>query len=317
METKRILIVGGAGYIGGYLTDTLNHGHEITVYDNLTYEPRYLKDVDFVFGDVRDRSLLGNTLVDVQPDIVIWLAAIVGDGACQLNPSLTEEVNYQSVRWLCDNYDGKIIFTSTCSVYGINNELIDEHATPNPLSVYASTKLAAERHLRREAGDSLVFRLGTLYGLGDCHSRLRFDLVANILTNKAVNNTPLSVFGGEQWRPLLHVRDVTSAIVHGIDNNIAGLYNLHDNNYTIGDLARNIVEVVNPACTISYTDMSFEDLRNYRVTSDKYRQTGWLPQNSLDEGIAALAQTITEGRIKDPTESIYSNERFLKESYSG
>ena len=227
-----ILIVGGAGYIGGYLTDSF-HDNNVLVYDNLLYENMYLKDVAFRFGDVRDTDNLSNTIKEFKPDVVIWLAAIVGDGACQINPVLTDEVNYESVKWICDNYSGKIIFTSTCSVYGVNNDLIDESAIPNPLSVYASTKLKAEQYLLSNHEDCLIFRLGTLYGLGDLHSRIRLDLVANILTLKATLGEPLSIFGGEQWRPLLHVRDVSTAINHGLDNNIKGLFNLHGENQTI------------------------------------------------------------------------------------
>jgi nucleoside-diphosphate-sugar epimerase len=310
------LIVGGAGYIGGYLTDSL-YDNNVLVYDNLLYENMYLKDVAFRFGDVRDTDNLSNTIKEFKPDVVIWLAAIVGDGACQVNPVLTDEVNYESVKWVCDNYSGKIIFTSTCSVYGVNNSLIDESATPNPLSVYASTKLKAEQYLLSNHEDCLIFRLGTLYGLGDLHSRIRLDLVANILTLKATLGEPLSIFGGEQWRPLLHVRDVSTAINHGLDNNIKGLFNLHGENHTIKNLAEKIVESVASDGIINYINMPFEDLRNYRVTSDRFRGTGWLPQYTLEDGIASLSKLIGENRIKNTDNTLFSNEKFLKEKDLG
>ena len=140
---NRIMIVGGAGYIGGYLTDYLNAtAKHVLVYDKLVYENRYLKDVPFVFGDISDTDKLGRTIEEWQPDVIVWLAALVGDGACQVDPALTNKVNYESVKWLTDNYDGKIVFTSTCSVYGVNDEIITEQAATNPLSVYASTKLS-------------------------------------------------------------------------------------------------------------------------------------------------------------------------------
>ena len=311
-----ILIVGGAGYIGGYLTDSF-HDNNVLVYDNLLYENMYLKDVAFRFGDVRDTDNLSNTIKEFKPDVVIWLAAIVGDGACQINPVLTDEVNYESVKWICDNYSGKIIFTSTCSVYGVNNDLIDESAIPNPLSVYASTKLKAEQYLLSNHEDCLIFRLGTLYGLGDLHSRIRLDLVANILTLKATLGEPLSIFGGEQWRPLLHVRDVSTAINHGLDNNIKGLFNLHGENHTIKNLAEKIVESVASDGIINYINMPFEDLRNYRVTSDRFRGTGWLPRYSLEDGIASLSKLIGENRIKNTDNTLFSNEKFLKEKDLG
>jgi nucleoside-diphosphate-sugar epimerase len=311
-----VLIVGGAGYIGGYLTDYLS-AHNVLVYDNLLYENMYLKDVPFRFGDVRDTDNLSSTIKEFQPDAIVWLAAIVGDGACQVNPTLTSDVNYESVKWICDNYSGKIIFTSTCSVYGINNDLIDESATPNPLSIYASTKLKAEQYLLKNCDDCLIFRLGTLYGLGDMHSRIRLDLVANVLTLRATQGEPLSIFGGDQWRPLLHVRDVSVAIKHGLENNINGLFNLHGQNHTIKNLAEIVVEIVAPDGIINYINMSFEDLRNYRVTSDRFRGTGWFPQNSLEDGVTRLSKVIAEKRIKNTDNALFSNEKFLQEKDLG
>ena len=309
----KVLIVGGAGYVGGYLTDLLSEENEVLVYDSLLYEHMYLKEVDFQYGDIRDHENLIATIEDFEPDTIVWLAAIVGDGACQIDPLLTNEVNYESVKWLCENYNGKIVFTSTCSVYGVNNDLITEEAEPNPLSTYASTKLKAEQYLLDNHDNSLVFRLGTLFGLSDTYSRIRLDLVSNVLTLKCVNGEPLSVFGGEQWRPLLHVKDVSTAIVHGLDNEISGLYNLHDDNYTIKELAETIVARVAPNTgIINYVDMPFEDLRNYRVSSDKYRQTGWLPSYNLETGIDSLATILQSNRVKDTSNNLYSNVAFLK-----
>ena len=311
---NRIMIVGGAGYIGGYLTDYLNAtAKHVLVYDKLVYENRYLKDVPFVFGDISDTDKLGRTIEEWQPDVIVWLAALVGDGACQVDPALTNKVNYESVKWLTANYDGKIVFTSTCSVYGVKDEIITEQAATTPLSVYSSTKLKAEQYLLNNSNNCLIFRLGTLFGISDRHSRLRLDLVANILTLKAVRGEALSVFGGEQWRPLLHVKDVARAINHGIRSEITGLYNLHSDNYTIKQLAEKIVEVVAPEATINYEDMPFEDLRNYKVSSASYRDKGWYPAFNLEDGINELASILKDGRIKDTTDSVYSNARYIKE----
>ena len=150
--------------------------------------------------------------------------------------------------------------------------------------------------------------------MGDYHSRLRLDLVANILTLKAVKNEKLSVFGGEQWRPLLHVRDVSNAIFRGLFSDISGLYNLHYKNFTIRNLAEEILQVVNPSGEIEYQEMPFEDQRNYRVCSDKFRELGWHPFYSLERGIGSLSRVLREGRIVDTTDSVYSNARFIKET---
>lgn len=308
---KKILIVGGCGYIGGYLTDILNNSYDVTVYDNLLYEPRFLKKVNFIFGDVRDEEKLKKILPEF--DIVIWLAAVVGDGACAVNPEKTYEINTESVKTLVKNFKGKIIFMSTCSVYGVNHELIDEKSTPNPLSVYASTKLEAEQYLLKNVPDVLIYRLGTLFGLGDEHSRIRLDLVANILTKKAVEGEKLKVFGGEQWRPLLHVKDVSHAIEYGLRNQLSGLYNLSYDNYTIKQLAEEIISHI-PEAQIEYVDMKFEDQRNYRVSTDKIKFTGWKPLFTLKDGILELVEMFREKRIKELNDPIYSNEAYLKQN---
>lgn len=307
----KILNVGGCGYVGGCLTDHLiEQGHDVTVYDNLMYEDRFLKDVKFILGDIRDLNKLSKIINDY--DAVIWLAAIVGDGACQINPELTELINYTTTKWLVDNYKGKIIFMSTCSVYGVNNELIDEEATPNPLSKYAETKVRSEQYIINNSNDYLIFRLGTLFGLGDEFSRLRLDLVTNVLTLKATKGEALTVFGGEQWRPLLHVKDVSTAISHCLTNNILGLYNLSYKNYTIKGVAEVIQKVV-PGSELVCTDLKFEDLRNYKVKTDKFDATGWRPAYDLESGIEEIHRVIKEGRIVDPTDPVYSNVHYLKE----
>lgn len=304
----KTLIVGGAGYIGGYLADYLSKSHSITVYDNLTYESRFLKNVDFIYGDVRDQ----NKLLGILPryDAVVWLAAVVGDGACAIDPELSKAINTDSVKWLVDNYSGLIIFTSTCSVYGINNDLIDELANSNPLSIYASTKLAAEQYIVKNHKNYLVFRLGTLFGTGDEHARIRLDLVVNIMAKRAVYGEVLNVNGGEQWRPLLHVKDVSTAIEFGIENDVRGLYNLHYCNLKIHEIAQIISDVI-PGATVQHQDMKFEDQRNYRVSSEKFRQHGWTPKYTIQYGVKEIADILRGGRIKNVNDAVYSNVAYI------
>jgi nucleoside-diphosphate-sugar epimerase len=244
-------------------------------------------------------------------DVVVWLAGLVGDGACAVNHNLTKTLNVDTVKWLVDNFKGKIVFPSTCSVYGMNNSLIEEEAEPNPLSLYAATKLEAERYVLENCEDALVFRLGTLFGLGDRHSRMRLDLVANILSMRAARGETLTIFGGEQWRPLLHVRDVSTAILHGLQNDTIGLYNLSYKNYKICDLGEEIRKIM-PSCQIEYTDMKFEDLRNYKVKNDKILNTGWVPSYTLEDGITEIFSLIKEKRVKDTTDVVYSNAAFMR-----
>jgi len=224
-----ILIVGGAGYVGGGIVDKLKKHHQVTVYDSLIYEESYRKDVNFVYGDVRDQSKLLKLFKN--HDAVIWLAALVGDGACAINPELTFEINSDSVKFLAENFKKRIVFLSTCSVYGAQDGLLNEDSSINPLSEYASSKVQAEEYLK--GSNSIIFRLGTLFGISDEFSRIRLDLVVNILVTKALTEGKLTVFGGEQWRPLLHVNDVANAIEQTIDSETNGIFNLHYKNFKI------------------------------------------------------------------------------------
>lgn len=309
MSVRNILVVGGAGYIGGAVTDALLERGDVNfrVYDNLLYEDVYRKNVDFVFGDIRDTALLEKQLQ--WADAVIWLAAIVGDGACELEPNLTVEVNQRPVKWLAENYDGRIIFTSTCSVYGAQGGVMTEEAAPRPLSLYAGTKLTAESFLREK--NALIFRLGTLYGVGDAHSRVRFDLVVNYMTAYAMAHGEINVFGGDQYRPLLHVKDVANFLIEGALSQQTGLYNLVERNVRMLDLAQEIINHF-PGLSVKVTDRPFQDTRNYQVSGDRARELGFATQHTVDQAVAELKHLMESKKIKYWSDDRYSNEKFLK-----
>jgi len=304
-----ILIAGGAGYIGGAVTDALSKlDHHVRVYDSLLYEEAYRKPVDFVFGDVRDHDRLMPHLQ--WADAVIWLAALVGDGACQLNPEISVEVNQETVRWLADNYDGRIVFMSTCSVYGAQDKVtLDESSPTDPLSVYAITKLAAEQYLADK--NAIIFRLGTIFGVGDDFSRLRLDLVVNTLTVRAWQTGKITVFGGDQFRPLLHVRDAAQAAADNVMTSTTGIFNLHRQNVRIVDLAYQVRNHF-PDVVIEHTPLKFQDSRNYRVSSTKALEAlGFSPQYSIDTGIEELKSLLEDNRIRDISNPRYTNQAFL------
>ena len=303
-----ILVVGGAGYVGGGIVDLLSKKHNVTVYDSLIYENSFRKDVDFIFGDVRDYKKLNLILKNY--DAVIWLAALVGDGACAINPNLTHEINAETVNNLVKNFQGKIVFLSTCSVYGAQEGMLNEDSSVSPLSEYASSKLIAEKYL--EDSDAIIFRLGTLFGIGDQFSRIRLDLVVNILTTKALQDKKMSVFGGDQWRPLLHVKDVANAIEKTIQTDVKGIFNLHHKNYKIIELAEKIKEKI-PDVVIETTPLPFQDARNYQVSSEKLKvETGFEALIDLDQGINEVYNLIASNRIKDVNDPRYSNQLFLQ-----
>jgi nucleoside-diphosphate-sugar epimerase len=303
-----VLVVGGAGYLGGAVTDELqNTDHNVRVYDALLYEERYLKDTSFVLGDVRDTQRLLPQLE--WADTVIWLAALVGDGACAADPELTKEINTTALEWAHRHFNGRFLFPSTCSVYGANDALLDEESELNPLSVYAETKVDAEGFLKERA---MVFRLGTLFGLGDDHSRIRLDLVINVLTLKALYEGKVQIFGGDQYRPILHVRDAARAIASNVETDHIGIYDLHHSNVRIRDLPEYLNEHF-PDLTVEYTEASFEDNRNYRVTSDKARNAfGFNPMFSVSDGIVEMRALLAAQRIKDVNSHVYSNSAYVR-----
>ncbi len=304
-----VLVVGGAGYVGGGIVDKLKQKHNVTVYDSLIYEESYRKDINFVYGDIREKDKLLNLFEN--NDAVIWLAALVGDGACSINPELTFQINSESVKFLVDNFKKRIVFLSTCSVYGAQEGVLDENSSINPLSEYASSKVQAEEFLKNS--NSIIFRLGTLFGISDEFSRIRLDLVVNILVTKALTEGKLTVFGGEQWRPLLHVNDVANAIDHTIEQDVTGVFNLHYENFKILDIANAIIEKI-PSATIETTPMKFQDARNYQVSSEKLlKKTGFKAKYDLKTGIEEVFNLISNNRIKNVNHIRYSNQNFLEE----
>ena len=305
----RILVVGGAGYIGGAVTDILLAKKiPFTVYDNLVYEHQYLKPVDFIYGDIRDQNKLKSILPKYTH--VIWLAAIVGDPACQIDEKLTKEINLETVKWLVKNYKGRILFASTCSVYGRNDLLLDESSDTFPLSLYAKTKLDAESYLLKHP-NALIFRIGTAYGASDKFSRVRLDLAVNLLTFRAINFGKLVYFGGIQWRPYIHVKDIATAFINGLNSRSKGVYNLAVKNCQIKDVAKSISAFTK--CRIEETGVPFEDLRNYRVNVEKARKAGLLKglKYDLDHGIKEMISLASMNRVSPEALDVHFNDKHL------
>jgi len=306
----KILVVGGAGYVGGVIVDLLlaKKNYEVTVYDNLLYEDSYRKDCKFLNGDIRDKKFYKNNLNKY--DVIVWLAALVGDGACAINPGLTDEVNFQTLKKLCKVYKKRIIFISTCSVYGAQEGILDEKSSVNPLSHYASSKLKCENILKNK--NSIIFRLGTLFGVSDNYSRIRMDLVVNTLSAKAFFEKKMSVFGGEQYRPLLHVKDVARAIEIAISSKKKGIYNLSYKNMKIIDIAKEIQKYFGNTKIIK-TQIKFQDARNYKVSNFKAtKELKFKAKYDLKYGIKELKKLLFEKRIKNFNDPRYTNQKYLE-----
>lgn len=308
---EKVLVVGGAGYIGGLTSDYLiNRGFEVTIYDNLLYENRYLKDIPFIYGDIRDTEKLYN--VSKKFDIIVLMAALVGDPACSVDPILTEEINYKAIKNFCEvvSPSKHLIFMSTCSVYGAQDGILNEHSPTNPLSSYASTKLNAEKYILKHNGT--VFRLGTVFGLGDTYSRLRMDLVVNVLTMKAVKTGSITINGGEQWRPIIAVKDIAGYVTEACVEKHSGIFILSKENVVIRELGERISNIVENTNVI-YTEISFQDARNYKVDNTKALTVfKYKPIVTVEEEVTRMVKLFEENRVDNPEDKIYHNGAYLR-----
>lgn len=308
---KKVLLVGGAGYIGGLTCDYLiRDGFDVTVYDNLLYENRFLKDVNFIYGDIRDTERLYEISKDF--DTIVLMAALVGDPACSVDHKLTEEINFQAIKNFCEvvSPNKHLVFMSTCSVYGAQDGLLNEESGTNPLSSYASTKLAAEKYILEKNGT--IFRLGTVFGLGDTYSRLRMDLVVNVLTMKAIKDGEITINGGEQWRPIIAVKDIAEYVTEVCKMRYPGIFVLSKENVIIKELGERIVDVI-PETKINYTEISFQDARNYKVDNSKSLEVfKYKAKVTVEEEVLRMVKMFKEGRVMDPEDKVYHNGAFLK-----
>lgn len=308
---KKVLVVGGAGYIGGETVDQLiNDGNEVAVYDKLIYESRYLKPIKFIYGDIRDTNKLIEVANDY--DVIVLMAALVGDPACSVDVKLTEDINYTAIKNFCTKIDKSkhIIFMSTCSVYGAQEGVLDEESPTNPLSSYAATKLGAEKYVKELNGT--IFRLGTVFGLGDNFSRLRMDLVVNVLTMKAYYDHEITINGGEQWRPIISVIDIAKYITESVRRSIRGTYVLGYDNVIIRDLGIKIAELV-PGTKTTYVEIPFQDARNYRVSNAKsLKDFEHKPSVSVEQEVERFLKLFSENRIENPLDNVYHNGAHIK-----
>ncbi len=309
---EKMLILGGAGYLGSIMTPfMLRHGYSVTVVDNLMHGQASLLDCcadpkfDFLRGDICDQSMMKSLVPKF--DIIIPLAAIVGAPACKINPALTELVNHDAYTNLCGLMSPaqKVLFPTTNSGYGIGepDAYCTEESPLRPISDYGKTKVEIEKALL-DKGNAVTFRLATVFGMSP---RMRMDLLVNDFTYRAVSDKAIILFEDHFRRNYIHIRDVAKAFLFGIDNyeimkgepfNVG----LSSANLTKRQLAEKIREYV-PEFHIHSADIGEDpDKRDYLVSNDKIEALGWQPDHSLDDGIQEL---ITGYRILKPNR--YSN----------
>jgi nucleoside-diphosphate-sugar epimerase len=320
----RVLVVGGAGYLGSVLTQKLLlNGFRVRILDSFIYGRRSLdslsnnENLEIVEGDLRNIHTCVSSLEGT--DAVVLLAAIVGDPASKIRPTETIETNVLATQALASacklHHINRFLYASTCSVYGVGAEQLDEQASLNPVSLYARTKIESENIILGMGDDYFsptILRMGTLYGYSP---RMRFDLVVNTMSMKSFTEGKIQVFGGKQWRPLLGVEDAADVYVRCLKADLPDVGNQVFNvgsdaqNYQIDEVARIISGALED--TPISRDNSNLDARDYRVCFDKLtRILKFEPQQTIDNAARIIFDNLKSGEIQDPTHKIYYNHYF-------
>lgn len=329
----KVLVIGGAGYIGTHVIRLLlNKGHYVRVLDTLMFgeEPvqEFMSNKNFKLlqGDASNVTALANAMEGI--DTVIHLAGLVGDPACAINTNLTLHSNVVTARMAKDLAIAagvrRFIFSSSCSVYGVNDSIVNESMELNPVSLYAKTKISTENELLKLSVDDFhvtILRFSTVFG----HSnRQRFDLVGNLFTAQAYNDKRITVIGADQWRPFVHVKDLARAIYAVMDapvGKVSGeIFNVGDDrlNMTIMGLAEELVsayrDVFNTDIEISNIEMPPGDKRNYRVSFDKISSVlNFKCETGFREGFIEMLKNFKDGAYEDYKNKVYSNLAVTKE----
>ena len=299
MDDKNILITGGAGYIGSVLVDSAPKHWRITVLDNCLMgnsNINFSRKVNIIKKDIRNDSIIEDLVK--KSDVVIHLAGIVGVLSFNRNPKAAITINQDATEKIVSavkKYNKKLVFMSTCSVYGFNTKICTEETIPNEVDDYSVTKSNSEQYIQQNLENYIIFRLGTVYGWSP---RMRFDLFINIIIEKVLWNEAVEIYGGTQWRPFVHVKDAANALVLGAETTIKGeIFNLVAENHQILEIVKQITdnfEIV--------TDT--KDSRSYHVDNEKIKNLlKWVPEMTIDK-------TIQEFKKVNYKENIYYNHEW-------
>lgn len=330
---KNILVVGGAGYVGSALVPKLlKVGYQVRVFDLYIYSRSKKlgedifgefvnhQNLEQIKGDVRDEQAIDQAVRGM--DAVIHLACISNDPSFDLDPQLGKSINYLAffpfLRAVNKHKIKRLIYASSASVYGVKKEKeVTEDLPLAPMTDYALYKAFCEKaitdHVPLKNTAWVILRPTTVCGYGP---RLRLDLTVNILTNHAVNKGVITVFGGNQQRPNIHIDDITDLYAKMLTYpaaKMAGqIFNASTNNYTVMELARMVKKIVGKNVKIVKTKTN--DLRSYRASSKKIeKELGWKPQKTINDAISDLVKAFSEGKIPNSfDDSIYFNIEMMK-----
>lgn len=324
---KRILVTGGAGYVGSALVPRLlDEGYEVRVLDLYLYGDNVLSSVKSnprlteIKGDMRDRALLERAAAGC--DSVIHLACISNDPSFELDPSLGKSINYDAFVELVDISKKagarRFVYASSSSVYGIKDEeQVTEDLPLEPLTDYSKYKAMCEDVLLNEGRDDfvpLIIRPSTVCGYAP---RLRLDVVVNILTNHAYHNRKIKVFGGEQLRPNIHITDMVDVYIQSMlwdDKAIFNkIYNVGYMNQKVRELGELVRQTVGG--DIDMEIVPTNDNRSYRVSSEKIRkELGFVPKYNIQDAVRSLVAAFDAGYVPNSmTDSVYYNIKRMQE----
>ncbi|MEM7744390.1 MAG: SDR family oxidoreductase [Pseudomonadota bacterium] len=332
MSKTHVLVTGGAGYIGSLMCPILlQEGYKVTALDTCYFGKGFLPhahpDFALIEGDIRNTQTLRSAFKDV--DIVVNLACISNDASFELDENLSTSINMDAFEPMViaakESGVKRFVYASSSSVYGVSEEpdVTEDHPLV-PLTLYNKYKGLCEPLLKKHTDDSFVgviFRPATVCGYAP---RLRLDLSVNILTNHAVTNNKITVFGGSQLRPNLHIEDYIDAVrllMTAPAEKIADeTYNIGFQNMSImeiAELAKEVVEQEFPEkAPIEIVTTPSDDLRSYHINSDKItRDLGFLPKRSIEDAIRDLCRAFKTGKIPDPmSDDGYYNVKTLKKN---
>jgi len=325
MNMYKILITGGAGYIGCVLTNLLlNKGFFVYSMDNLKHSKKknfkkFKEDKNFIFHacDINNIKKTEKFFKNNRVDYVVHLAGIVGDPASKLQKKLTKLTNLTSSKKLfslCEKYNvKKFIFASTCSNYGIVNskKLADEKTKLRPLSLYAKTKVDFEKFMINQVNkvsmQSLIMRFSTVFGVSD---RMRFDLTINQFTRELYKKKSLNIFGENTWRPYCHIKDVSRAILSGFNvNKKLEIFNVGNSkqNYSKKFVINTIGKYLKLK-NITYSKQNIEDKRDYKVNFNKIKKNlKFKTLYDLDYGIKETIKLLKKNKKINYYTKDYSN----------
>jgi len=320
---KNIFITGGAGYVGAVLTPKLlSKGYKVTVLDLMIYGEDVLPNhthLKKIKGDIRDQKLLKEILPG--HDALIHLACISNDPSFELNPTLGKSINLDAFEPLVkiskESGVQRFIYASSSSVYGIKEEPnVNEDIALDPLTDYSKFKMRCEEILNQYQSENfttLTIRPATVCGYSP---RLRLDLTVNILTNLAINKGEITVFGGEQKRPNIHIEDMTDLYILLLElpkEKISGkIWNAGYENHRVKEIAQMVKNVVGDKVNIITT--STNDNRSYHISSEKIKkEIGFVPKHTIEDAVKDLKNAFEKGLIPNSfTDEKYFNVKLMQ-----